>query len=293
MEFGRLITAMVTPFDADYRVNYKKACELADFLLDNGSDSLVVCGTTGESPTLSSEEKLRLFAEIKHHVGARAKIIAGTSCYETALSVELSKKAESLGVDAVLAVTPYYNKPPQDGIYAHFAAIAESVSLPVILYNVPSRTNLNMEPNTALQLAADYSNIVALKEACSSMDQVSELIRISDDDFKIYCGDDSLTLPMLSLGAVGVISVASHLVGNQMKKMIDDCFADNWQAARRAHFDLFPLMRKLFITSSPLPLKYCLNRIGWDLGNCRLPLTEPTNEQKQILDNMLKDYQLL
>jgi len=293
MELGRLMTAMVTPFDAEKRVNYKKACELADFLLDNGSDSLVVCGTTGESPTLTSEEKLRLFAEIKHHVGERAKIIAGTSCYETALSVELSKKAESLGVDAVLAVTPYYNKPPQDGIYAHFAAIAESVSLPVILYNVPSRTNLNMEPPTAVRLAADYSNIVALKEACSSMDQVSELISISDDDFKIYCGDDSLTLPMLSLGAVGVISVASHLVGNQMKKMVDDCYAGNWQAARRAHFNLFPLMRKLFITSSPLPLKYCLNRIGWDVGNCRLPLTEPTIEQKQILDNMLEDYQLL
>lgn len=293
MDLGRLITAMVTPFDADNRVNYNKACELADFLLDNGSDSLVVCGTTGESPTLTSEEKLRLFAEIKRHVGNRAKIIAGTSCYETALSVELSKKAESLGIDAILAVTPYYNKPPQDGIYAHFAAIAEAVSLPVILYNVPSRTNLNIEPATTVRLAADYGNIVALKEACSSMDQVSELMSIVGDDFMLYCGDDSLTLPMLSLGAVGVISVASHLVGNQIKKMIDDCYAGNWQDARSIHFKLFPLMRKLFITSSPLPLKYCLNRIGMDVGNCRLPLTEPTTEQKRILDNMLKAYQLL
>ncbi len=293
MDFGRLITAMVTPFDADGRVDYNKACELAAYLLDNGSDSLVVCGTTGESPTLSSEEKLRLFAEIKRFVGSKTKIIAGTSCYGTALSVELSKKAESLGVDAILAVTPYYNKPPQDGIYAHFASIAEAVSLPVILYNVPSRTNLNMEPATTVRLATDYKNIVALKEACPSMDQVSEIIKMTGDDFLLYCGEDSLTLPMLSLGAAGVISVASHLVGKQLKKMIDNYFAGNWQAARSAHFELYPLMRKMFITSSPLPLKYCLNRLGWDVGSCRLPLTEPTKEQKQILDNMLIDYQLL
>lgn len=292
MSAARLLTAMITPYDSEQRVNYARAGELAEYLCKNGSEGIVVCGTTGESPVLTAEEKLHLYATVNEKVGDRVQVWAGTGSNSTAASLELSREAEKLGVHGIMLVTPYYNKPSQDGLYSHFRHIAEGVSCPVMVYNVPGRTAANLLPETVARLA-EIDNIVAVKEASGSMDQVSLLKNLVPEDFLVYSGDDSLTLPLLALGAAGVVSIASHLVGNEMRKMMEAFFAGDVLTATRIHLRLFPLFRGLFITSNPVPLKEALNMLGHDVGGLRLPLTGATDAEKAQIREVLQNLQLL
>ncbi len=291
MDFGTVITAMATPMDTNKAVDYDGAQHLAEYLLANGSDALVVCGTTGESPTLSKEEKLKMFAAILEVAKGKAPVIAGTSTYDTAASVELSKKAEALGVDGLLTVTPYYNKPPQEGVFLHFQAIAQATSLPVILYNVPSRTNVNLLPETVARLA-QIENVVAVKEASGNLEQVRTIRQCTPADFIIYSGDDGDTLPILELGGKGVISVAAHLIGKQIKEMIDCYNQGDMANARLLHEKYGDLFKKMFLCANPIPLKFCLNQLGLPAGPCRLPLCEATPEIQQQLIQLLRQYEL-
>lgn len=291
-DFGRVLTAMITPFDKDMAVNYDMARKLARYLADTGSDGLVVAGTTGESPTLSREEKLELFRVVVEEVGGRVTVLAGTGSYDTAGSVALTQAAEKVGVDGVMLVCPYYNKPSQEGLYQHFKTVAKSTHLPVLLYNIPGRTGVNMLPATVARLA-EVENIVAIKEAAGSMDQVSELRRLLPDGFAIYSGDDSLTLPMLSLGAKGVVSVASHLVGQRIKEMINAFMAGNVTLATQIHLELYPVFKGLFITSNPVPVKAALNMLGHQVGPPRLPLVEASAAEKESIKKMLAEAKLL
>jgi len=293
MDFGRVITAMITPMNPDGSVNYEQSQQLAEYLLDNGTDSLVVTGTTGESPTLTKDEKLKMYAAIREVTEPRKKmLIAGTSSYDTAAAIELSKKAEAMGVNAILAVTPPYNKPPQEGLYQHFKAIAEAVSLPVLLYNVPGRTVINLQPETVARLA-QIDNIVGIKDASGNMDQVSKLRRMTPADFLIYSGEDSATLPMLSIGACGVVSVASHIVGKEINEMIQAFEKGDNATAAELHHRCFPAFKDLFCVANPIPLKYALNRLGLPAGPCRLPLCEMDDNSKAIVDGMLREVGLL
>ncbi|SHH06041.1 dihydrodipicolinate synthase [Thermosyntropha lipolytica DSM 11003] len=288
----RLMTAMITPYDQNLHVNYAKAAELARYLADNGSEGIVVSGTTGESPVLTKEEKLLLFKTVKEAVGDRVKVWMGTGSNDTRQSIELSREAEKLGADGVMLVCPYYNKPTQEGLYQHFKAIAESVSLPVMLYNVPGRTASNLLPETAARLAA-IENITAIKEASGDMDQISKLIRLLPDKVLVYSGDDSLTLPIMSLGGYGVISIASHLVGNDIKEMIDAFVSGDVKKAAALHLKLFPLFKGLFVTTNPIPVKEALNLRGMQVGGFRLPLTSIGEKEKEFLAELLKQYNLL
>lgn len=292
MAVPRLMTAIITPFDENLQVNYSKAEELAEYLCDNGSEGLVVCGTTGESPVLSHEEKLGLYEAVKKKVGHRVPVWAGTGSNNTAASIELSRNAEKVGVDGIMLVAPYYNKPTQEGMYQHFKAIADSVSVPVMVYNVPGRTSANLLPETVARLAK-IENITAVKEASGSTDQVSLLTTLVPDDFLIYCGDDSMTLPLMALGAVGVVSIASHLVGNEIKGMIDAFVRGDMAEALRLHRYLFPIFRGLFITTNPIPLKEALNMIGKQVGGLRPPLCGAEENDRTAIRQMLMDYKLL
>lgn len=280
VEIGRLLTAMVTPFDKSGEVDHDAAKRLASALVDSGSDGLVVTGTTGESPTLTSEEKTRLWAEVKAEVGDRASVIAGSGSYCTAESAELTKEAENLGVDGALLVVPYYNKPPQDGLYEHFAYIAGNTSLPCIIYNVPSRTVTNIQASTVVRLS-EIDNIVGIKEASADFDQISKIISGSGPDFKIWSGNDGDTLPILSLGGYGVVSVLSHLVGIQIKQMINSYISGSNAQAAEIHRRLLPLVNSMFVVSNPIPLKYAMGRIGFDVGSTRLPLLGPDADTAQ------------
>lgn len=291
-DFGRVITAMVTPFDKDLTVNYDLAKKLARHLVQSGSDGLVICGTTGESPTLTKEEKLELFRIVVEEIGGEATVIASTGSYDTAGSISLTQSAEKMGVDGLLLVTPYYNKPSQEGLYQHFKSIACSTNLPVMLYDIPGRSVIGLSPATVARLA-EIPNIIALKEAHSSMDQVSELRRRLPDYFAIYSGDDSLTLPMLSLGSKGVISVASHIVGPRLKEMVNAFLAGNVTLANQIHLELYPVFSGLFITSNPVPVKAALNMLGWQVGPPRLPLVEATPEEKESIKKMLGQVKML
>ncbi len=275
MEIGRLLTAMVTPFDDEGRVDYERAQRLALALLDSGSDGLVVAGTTGEAPTLSPEEKLRLFAEVKRAVDGRGAVIAGTGTYNTAESIELSREAERTGVDALLLTTPYYSKPPQEGIYRHFESIARATSLPCLLYNIPGRTGVNVSIETMLRLAR-VPNIIGVKEASGDLVQISRIIEDAPERFRVWSGDDQMTLPVLAAGGYGVISVVSHIAGTQMRQMIEAHLAGRTDEAGRLHRRLLPLMMVLLTASSnPVPVKHALNQIGFAVGGVRLPLVEP------------------
>jgi len=291
-QFGHVITAMATPFDREERLDYKRATELARWLVDHGSESLVVAGTTGESPTLSDEEKVELFRTVKQAVGGRAKVIAGTGTYDTAHSIHLSKQAEKAGADGLLLVNPYYNRPSQDGLYAHFRKVAESTSLPVILYNIPGRTGVNCLPETVARLA-EVPTIVAIKEATGSLDQASDVRQRTPPEFLIYSGDDSLTLPMLAVGGTGVISVASHLVGNEIGQMIRAFFAGDVRTALQIHMKLWPLFKVLFITTNPVPLKAALRLAGFDVGTPRLPLVQATPKEQEQIRAVLQELSLL
>lgn len=290
-ELGRLITAMVTPFTESGEVDYEQAKKLALALLDSGSDGVVVVGTTGESPTLVREEELRLFAEIKSAVGNRGSVIAGTGSNSTAEAIEATRQAEKIGVDACLLVVPYYNKPTQDGLYQHFKTIAESTSLPCILYNVPSRTITNLNAETIVKLS-EIDNIIGVKEASGNLEQVSSVISNAVEGFTIWSGNDGDTFPLMALGGHGVISVVSHLVGKQIKEMVDNMVGGRVAEAAAIHNHLIPLFKAMFVISNPIPLKYALDYIGFRVGKPRLPLTEPDEQTAAIVRDILKKYKI-
>jgi 4-hydroxy-tetrahydrodipicolinate synthase len=288
---GRLLTAMVTPFDARGEVDYQQAKKLALSLLNSGSDGVVVSGTTGESPTLSREEKLRLFAEIKSAIADHGAVVAGTGNYDTRESQELTKEAERIGVDACLLVVPYYNRPTQQGLWEHFKAIAQSTTLPCIIYNVPSRTVTNLAADTLIKLS-QIDNIVGVKEASGNLGQIAEIIQEIREDFLVYSGNDSDTFPILALGGYGVISVASHLVGIQIKDMMEKFLSGKPQEAAKIHRYLLPLVNALFIVSNPIPVKWALNYVGFPVGKPRLPLVEPDEKSADLIKATLKNYKI-
>ena len=290
-KLGRLITAMVTPFTESGEVDYEQAKKLALALLDSGSDGVVVVGTTGESPTLVRAEELKLFAEVKSAVGNRGSVIAGTGSNSTAEAMAATKEAEKIGVDACLLVVPYYNKPTQDGLYQHYKAIAESTSLPCILYNVPSRTITNLNAETILKLS-QIDNIIGVKEASGNMEQVSKIVSNAREGFTIWSGNDGDTFHLMALGGYGVISVVSHLVGKQIKEMIDNMAGGKVTEAAAIHNRLMPLFKAMFVISNPIPLKYALNYIGFNVGKPRLPLTEPDEQTAAIVRDALKNYKI-
>jgi 4-hydroxy-tetrahydrodipicolinate synthase len=290
--FGSVITAMVTPMDRLLAVDYDRAAALAKRLIDSGSDGLVVCGTTGESPTLTDEEKVRLFRTVREAAGGRAKVIAGTGTYNTAHSIHLTREAERAGCDGVLLVNPYYNKPSQEGMYQHFKAVAESTSLPVMLYNIQGRTSVNCEPATIARLA-EIRNIVAVKESSGSLDQMSQIRKLTPPEFHLYSGDDSLTLPLLAVGGTGIVSVAAHLAGREIKAMIQAFQAGDTRQALTLHLRLWPLFKVLFITSNPTPVKAALALAGFDVGGLRLPLVEATAREREQIASVLKELALL
>jgi 4-hydroxy-tetrahydrodipicolinate synthase len=295
--WGEVITAMVTPFSDDGSLNVDAARELASFLVDHGSDGLVVCGTTGESPTLSHEEKLRLFEAVVGEVGDRAAVIAGTGTYNTAESLELTAEAARIGAHACLIVTPYYSKPPQNGLLAHFSAIANASDLPLIVYDIPGRTGRRVERATMLELA-NHERIVAVKDAVGDAGETAklraELDAAGHDDFEIYSGDDPLLLPHLGAGAVGVVSVCSHLVGPQIKQIFSAWTNGKTDEARRIYSELLPLMTVIMgVTSSPTPVKTALAMLGMKVGQPRLPLVPATTEESATIRAALERIDLL
>ena len=290
-EIGRLITAMVTPFDEKGAVDYEQAKCLANALLDSGSDGLVITGTTGEGPTLSAEEKIRLYAEVKEAIGSRGAVIAGTTDNDTAKSIELSAEAESVGADALLLTVPAYNKPPQEGLYQHFKAIAASTSLPCVLYNVTSRTSLNMTDETTIRLS-EIDNIVGVKEAGSDLNQITRIIDRAGDDFRVWSGNDDETFSIMATGGYGVVSVLSHLVGNQIKQMMGYLLEGDVEKAAAEHRRLLPLFKVMFIVSNPIPLKYSLNHVGFNVGPMRLPLVPPDDKSAEKILEVLADFEI-
>jgi 4-hydroxy-tetrahydrodipicolinate synthase len=290
--FPRLVTAMITPFKDDFSVDFIGAQELALQLIEEGNEGLVISGTTGEAPSLSKKEKLDLFKAIKEAVGSKAWIFAGTGSNCTLDTARFTEEAARTGVDGIMLVTPYYNKPNQEGLYQHFKTVAGTVDLPIILYNVPGRTGVNLLPDTVVKLAT-LPNIVALKEACGNLDQVSVLQTKLPEDFYVFSGDDSLTLPMLAVGCYGIISVAAHLVGQKMREMIDAYLAGDVKKARRIHVQLYPLFKALFVTSNPVPVKKALALVGRPAGKLRLPLVEASVAETQVISEAMKKVGLL
>ncbi|WP_453996848.1 4-hydroxy-tetrahydrodipicolinate synthase [Bacillus nitroreducens] len=280
IDLGRISTAMVTPFDSKGNIDFGKTTQLINYLLNNGTESLVVAGTTGESPTLSSEEKVALFRHVVKVVDGRVPVIAGTGNNNTYASIELTKKAQEAGVDAIMLVAPYYNKPNQEGLYHHFKTIAESTNLPIMLYNIPGRSVINMSVDTVIKLSK-IPNIVAIKEASGSLEAMTEIIANTAEDFVLYSGDDGITLPALSIGAKGVVSVSSHVIGNEMQQMVKAFFEGNVTEATRQHQKLLPIMRGLFAAPNPVPVKTALQIKGLDVGSVRLPLV-PLSEQERV-----------
>jgi 4-hydroxy-tetrahydrodipicolinate synthase len=285
--FGRVITAMVTPFNSAGAVDLPLAERLADHLVAHGSDGLVVCGTTGESPTLSWKEQHALLIAVKKAVGGRAVVLAGSGSNCTAEAVEATREAAALGADGALVVVPYYNKPPQEGLEAHFRAIAQAApDLPLMLYNIPGRTGCHLAPETVARLL-DQPNVVAFKAASGTTDEVQQLRALCGDQLAIYSGDDSLTLPMLCLGAVGVVSVASHLVGEQIQAMVQAFLAGHNREALNLHDELLPLFKSLFCTTNPIPVKAALELRGWSVGAPRLPLLPADSLVRERLSSIL------
>ncbi|WP_397545323.1 4-hydroxy-tetrahydrodipicolinate synthase [Rossellomorea vietnamensis] len=287
MNFGRVSTAMVTPFDRKGNIDFTKTTQLIHYLIENGSDSLVVAGTTGESPTLTKEEKIALFRHVVKVVNGRIPVIAGTGSNNTHASIELTKKAEEAGVDAVMLVAPYYNKPSQEGMYQHFKVIAESTSLPVMLYNIPGRSSVNVSPETIIRLSK-IENIVAVKEASGDLDSMTDIISHTTDDFMLYSGDDGLTLPVLSIGGAGIVSVASHVIGNEMQEMVSSFLGGNITQAAQLHQKLLPIMKGLFTSPNPTPVKTALQMKGLDVGSVRLPLIPLTEVERAKLSHLLE-----
>ncbi|MCP1448296.1 4-hydroxy-tetrahydrodipicolinate synthase [Priestia megaterium] len=286
IDFGKVATAMVTPFDHKGNIDFEKTTQLINYLISNGSDALVIAGTTGESPTLSTEEKLALFRHSVKVVDGRVPVVAGTGSNNTYASIELTKKAEEIGVDAIMIVAPYYNKPNQEGLYQHFKTIAESTELPVMLYNIPGRSVINMSVDTIVRLA-ELPNVVALKDASGDLDAMTAIIAQTSDDFALYSGDDGLTLPVLAVGGTGIISVASHVIGNEMQEMVKLYESGNPKEAAKIHQHIVPIMKSLFAAPSPTPVKTALQLKGLDVGSVRLPLVPLTEEERQTLVSTL------
>ncbi|AZV42328.1 4-hydroxy-tetrahydrodipicolinate synthase [Peribacillus asahii] len=286
MVFGKVVTAMVTPFDIKGNVDFQKTTTLVNYLLNNGTDALVLSGTTGESPTLSSEEKIALLRHVVKVADKRVPIIIGTGSNNTYASIELTKKAEQNGADAIMLVAPYYNKTNQEGLYQHFKAIAESTKLPVMLYNIPGRSAVNIAPETIIRLS-EIPNIVAVKEASGDLNAMTQIIAETAEDFALYSGDDGLTLPVLSIGGVGVVSVAAHVIGKEMKQMVDAFLTGNLQEAAKLHQKLLPIIKGLFSAPSPAPVKTALQLVGIDVGSVRLPIVPLTEQERSVLANLL------
>nr|WP_106781263.1 4-hydroxy-tetrahydrodipicolinate synthase [Lysinibacillus timonensis] len=289
MNFGKVLTAMVTPFDERGEIDFQATETLINYLIANGTDGLVVSGTTGESPTLSEEEKIKLFKFTVKIVDGRVPVIAGTGSYNTKASIDLTIKAENAGVDGIMLVAPYYNKPSQEGLYEHFKMIAASTNLPIILYNIPGRSVVNLSIETVLRLA-EIPNIVAIKEASGNLDAMAEIIENTPSNFSLYSGDDGLTLPILSIGGAGVISVASHIIGNEMQAMIKKYQLGNIQEAARDHRRLLPVMKILFATPNPTSVKAALNLNGISVGGVRLPMIPLNDKQSNGLKDVLTKY---
>ncbi|MGF6952576.1 4-hydroxy-tetrahydrodipicolinate synthase [Neobacillus sp. B4I6] len=286
MNFGQVLTAMVTPFDQNGEVDFNATRILVDYLIENGTDGIVVAGTTGESPTLTTEEKVALFKLVVDAVNGRVPVIAGTGSNNTRASISLTKLAEETGVDGIMLVAPYYNKPSQEGMYQHFKTIAESTPLPIMLYNIPGRSVVNLSVETIVRLS-QIQNIVALKEASGNLDAMAEIISQAPSDFTLYSGDDGLALPVLSIGGAGVVSVASHVIGNEIQEMINHFKNGNVQDAASAHRRLLPIMKALFAAPNPAPVKAALNMNGVNVGGLRLPLLPLTTEEQRTLQGVL------
>ncbi len=289
MNFGSLLTAMVTPFDQQNRVDNQRVDHLIEHLISHETDGLVIAGTTGESPTLSKDEKVELFNHTVKTVNGRVPVIAGTGSNNTMETIELTKKAEAAGVDAILLVTPYYNKPSQSGLYQHFQTIAAATRLPIMLYNIPGRTMVHLSVETIVALSK-IDNIVSIKESSGNLDAITQIIEQTDEDFTVYSGDDSLTLPLKSIGANGVVSVASHVIGKEMKQMLNSFDQGNVSEAASIHRKLLPIMRGLFMSPSPAPVKAALKFQGIDTGTVRLPLVPLSEIEQQYLKELM-EYQ--
>ena len=289
LTYGNVITAMITPFKEDGAVDYEGAVELVKYLAANGSDGVVVCGTTGEGATMSHDESLKLFECIAKNFGDKLLVIANIGSNNTAATIAFMKEAEKTGVDGFLSIVPYYNKPNQEGCYQHFKAIASATTRPIIIYNVPGRTGGQILPGTVVRLAKEFSNIVGIKEASGNVENASDIARLAPEGFHIYSGDDSLTLPMLAVGGCGIVSVASHLIGSQMNEMIQAYKAGNVQKARELHLKYLPVMKGIFCTVNPTPIKACMNLIGKPAGPFRLPMVDASPSEKEFLVKMMKD----
>lgn len=287
---GEVITAMVTPFDSKREIDFNKAEKLTEHLIKHGSDTILVAGTTGEGPTLTHEEEFELLSTVKRANMNRAKVIMNAGSNSTDTAIRSAKWAEKEEVDAILSVVPYYNKPSQSGMIAHFSAIAKNTSLPIIIYNIPGRTGVNMQPATVAKLANEFDNIVGIKQSFADMDAITEMKMVCPEGFSIYSGDDSLTLPMLSLGAYGVVSVASHIVGTEMKSMIRNFKTGDVKAALNMHRSLYPVMKKLFMAPNPVPVKAALAHFGIIEDYVRNPLVELTPDEKEELFKVIDRY---
>ena len=290
-EIGRLLTAMVTPFDEKGDVDFEQAKKLAHALLDSGSDGVVLSGTTGESPTLTTDEKMRLFSEVKQSIGDKGVVIAGTGTYSTAESIDLSQEAEKQGVDGLLLVVPYYNKPPQEGMYQHFKAIAGKTNLPCIVYNIMGRTGVNMTDETTIRLS-QIDNIVGTKEASGDMNQIARIIQGASPDFKVWSGDDNQTFLIMSIGGYGVVSVVAHLVGNQIKHMMGLLLEGDIEGAAAEHRRLLPIFLGMFTESNPIPVKYAVDHLGLKVGGPRLPLVPPSGKAAAQIEKLLDQYEI-
>lgn len=286
MDFGKVLTAMVTPFDKDGNVDLQQTTILIDYLLANGTEGLVIVGTTGESPTLTNKEKIMLYQHVVKAVNKRVPVIAGTGSNDTASSIKLTKEAEKCGVDAIMLVTPYYNRPNQQGLYEHFKSIAEETTLPIMLYNIPGRSSVNMNAETIINLSK-IKNIVSVKDASGDFNQVSDIIDNTDKEFTVYSGEDGLTLPLMAIGAKGVVSVSSHIIGNEMQSLVKAFSLGNVNEAAEKHRQLLPIMNGLFQAPSPAPVKAALQMKGIDVGSVRLPLVGLTELEKNILKELI------
>ena len=291
--FGRMIPAVVTPFDDNKELDLDRARALAARLIEGGSDALIINGTTGESPTVFYPQKMKLFEAVVSEVAGQIPVIANVGDNCTADTVEFAQDVQKLGVDGFMLVVPYYNKPPQEGLYQHFKTIANSVDLPCILYNIPGRCVINMTPETTLRLANDVDNIVAIKEASGNLEQVAEIVNNKPADFDVYSGDDSLTYDIMKLGGVGVISTIGNVAPARMKEIVDLCSQGKFEDALKAHEALLPLMDELFITSNPIMVKEALNLLGFPVGGVRLPLVDATKEQSDQLARVMREVGVL
>ncbi|WP_101842081.1 4-hydroxy-tetrahydrodipicolinate synthase [Halobacillus sp. Marseille-P3879] len=291
MNFGQVLTAMVTPFDQKGEIDFNATRTLVNHLISNGTDGLVIGGTTGESPTLTSDEKIEFYRYVVKVTDGRVPVIAGTGSNNTRASISLTTQVESTGVDAVMLVAPYYNKPSQEGLFQHFKAIADSTSLPVMLYNIPGRSVVNMSPETIVRLSK-VPNIVSVKESSGDLDAVTEIISRTSNEFTVYSGDDGMTLPILSIGGTGVVSVASHIIGNEMKQMVHSYYDGDVQFASSMHRKLLPIMKALFAAPSPSPVKAALNMKGVYVGDVRLPMVPLSAEEKNELQKKLPDLNI-